>query len=432
MCGLVALLGTPTDSNELQAFKDLMTVSCLRGKDGSGMFAVKDKGRVRSVRSAFNAAWLVESKEAQDVLKDRNHIIVGHARYPTKGENTIEMAHPHTTESGNIIGVHNGTMHSVNSKYTFKSDSLELYESIDKIGVQETVNNSWGAYALMWVDKKAGTFNVLRNSERTLYSASLPWDKSPGIATQFMASEHDFLQLVLSRRFSSLAKFSFSPIPVHKQLVYPLVAKRQVIAPIEVIDRTPVRVTYTGGYDYSKGKRHPAAMDWAEVFGAPDAWDEELVRQGEDTTKKVGEKWNYETNQYEPIDQNGKVIDISASKRLHLSPEERAKRMAALRAHEAKKKETEPQSSSFRDMVERISDAMGEPVGDYVPVEREDIRHKGCCVCGEVSDPKDKIFSLHASTGVREYLCVPCASDPDYSIFVPPGEQHFLKPKKVG
>src|SRR5690606_6243238 len=101
--------------------------------------------------------------------KDRPFLILGHCRAATLGEVSDNNAHPF--DMGNIIGAHNGTVHSIRGKSATGTDSEALFKILSEEGLQETVNAAkHGAYALTWIDTNKHTLNIIRNSQRPLYT----------------------------------------------------------------------------------------------------------------------------------------------------------------------------------------------------------------------------------------------------------------------
>lgn len=175
-----------------------MIVSNLRGRTGAGTLIVKNR-KVHGVKTLGSGIHLIEKDSFKEKVYDRlsPQIIIGHTRLPTKGGNTIENVHPHMKT--NVSGVHNGTMHKVDGTYVGanESDSNLLYRAISEKGLRETLANSDGAYALVFIDYKKGTLNFIRNSQRPLYFAKEAWGSKA--QTLYWASERSFLNLILSR-----------------------------------------------------------------------------------------------------------------------------------------------------------------------------------------------------------------------------------------
>lgn len=204
MCGLCGVLSTNLVKTEVEAFQHLMAVSTLRGSYGSGMIIVpaKENTPYQMIRDEqLTAAELAHSGVFYGKMEDvgATSLLMGHARAPTTGGLTLEDTHPH--EEGHILGMHNGTMEKI-AGTKFKqvkdgpSDSKLLFQAIANQGVEQTIENSDGAYALTYINTKTETLNFLRNADRGLY-----WARVGKIQTIYWASEADFLRLVLSRLY---------------------------------------------------------------------------------------------------------------------------------------------------------------------------------------------------------------------------------------
>lgn len=208
MCGLSGVISNWLSGAEIERFKELMLFSNLRGMSGAGVISVGKNQEVCYNKTLGNGIDVCNTKDFDELTSTsfRPSILIGHTRWPTKGGVTIDMTHPH--EEGHIIGVHNGTMDTVMGESTpaSKSDSALLYKAIAEHGVDAAINNSCGAYALMWTDEKNKTFNILRNGKRTLYYG-LTEDKK----TIYFSSEAGFLHLMFTR--ANMKNYTVKSVP---------------------------------------------------------------------------------------------------------------------------------------------------------------------------------------------------------------------------
>jgi hypothetical protein len=245
MCGLAGVMSTSLNNHEIESFQQLMTLSTLRGRWGSGLAMLDQKNKIHTMKSLSTGVNLVYGQPFFDKVKavPSLKMIVGHTRWPTKGaSDNLDFIHPH--EHGHIIGCHNGTMTRVADHYLKEgeSDSSLLIKSIAEHGIQETLDTSWGAYALTWFDTQAKTLNFLRNSERPLYIGH----PESSMATVFWASEEDFLTFVLRRRY--VGNIKTEQLPVNTLLSYSMKLGGK-IAPITAIEMKPHVKVYKGTWD---------------------------------------------------------------------------------------------------------------------------------------------------------------------------------------
>ncbi len=168
MCGIVAYIG------HQQAFpiilKGLKRLE-YRGYDSSGIMMFdganiqlsKTKGKVSDLET-------ITEKEEQ---KKVGNIGIGHTRWATHGVPNDINSHPHRSESGDLVIVHNGIIENydalrkelISRGYVFESDTdtevlVNLIEEVKKnneckLGkaVQLALNNVIGAYAIAVFDK---------------------------------------------------------------------------------------------------------------------------------------------------------------------------------------------------------------------------------------------------------------------------------------
>ncbi|MCW4470327.1 glutamine--fructose-6-phosphate transaminase (isomerizing) [Flavobacterium sp. MFBS3-15] len=134
--------------------------------NGSDLTLCKTKGKVSDL----------EEKAAKEISTEGT-IGIGHTRWATHGVPNDVNSHPHFSNSGNLVIVHNGIIENyeplkkelINRGYTFKSDTdtevlINLIEDVKKkdnlkLGkaVQIALNQVVGAYAIAVFDKERPT-----------------------------------------------------------------------------------------------------------------------------------------------------------------------------------------------------------------------------------------------------------------------------------
>lgn len=167
MCGITGYIGYreayPIIINGLQRLE-------YRGYDSAGV-VLFDGNQINLTKTKGKVSELVEKVTSQSL--DSGNVGIGHTRWATHGIPNDVNSHPHVSQSGNLVIVHNGIIENydtikkelINRGYTFQSDTdtevlVNLIEEVQKkydvkLGkaVQIALNQVIGAYAIAVFDK---------------------------------------------------------------------------------------------------------------------------------------------------------------------------------------------------------------------------------------------------------------------------------------
>ncbi len=168
MCGIVAYIGS---KNPLPILLDGLKKLEYRGYDSAGVFLngnsketlVKVTDKIQTLRAA-----LKKQSPSQATIG------IGHTRWATHGSPTTSNAHPHISNSGEIVLVHNGIIENYDAlkkellkkgyQFYSETDSEVLVNLIQDVqqaaqlpihkAVQQVLDRVIGAYGLVVFDKK--------------------------------------------------------------------------------------------------------------------------------------------------------------------------------------------------------------------------------------------------------------------------------------
>ena len=175
MCGIVSYIG---NKNALPIILEGLLRLEYRGYDSAGIF-IRNEKEDKILRVADKVKKL--RKLCREVnTKNIYTFGMGHTRWATHGKPNEQNAHPHQSNNGELIMIHNGIIENYETLktellargYTFKSDTdsevlINLFEEIQKtknLSLEETVkiglNRVVGAYGIVVYDKKRPDFVV--------------------------------------------------------------------------------------------------------------------------------------------------------------------------------------------------------------------------------------------------------------------------------
>ena len=107
MCGIVGYIGKRPAYDIL--IKGLRRLE-YRGYDSAGVALVDDTGKLKVYKAKGKVSDLVAATQEKDCS---GTVGIAHTRWATHGEPSVRNAHPHVSESGNLVIVHNGIIENL-------------------------------------------------------------------------------------------------------------------------------------------------------------------------------------------------------------------------------------------------------------------------------------------------------------------------------
>jgi glucosamine--fructose-6-phosphate aminotransferase (isomerizing) len=167
MCGIVGYIGNDLKGKEV-VLNGLSRLE-YRGYDSAGI-ALKYDDTLKVVKSQGVVQKLIDNL----INEDESKIVIGHTRWATHGEPSQVNAHPHVSNNGNIVLVHNGIIENyetlkkklLEEGYTFHSETdtevlvnwIEFVKNQCGCSLEESIRMALkdviGAYALLVVDNE--------------------------------------------------------------------------------------------------------------------------------------------------------------------------------------------------------------------------------------------------------------------------------------
>jgi len=178
MCGLVGMAGT-LEYKHKQVMKDLLFLNSLRGRDSTGLTAIKRDRTVLTRKMTVPGYEFIEHPSVEKAMSFNDQLWIGHGRFKTTGEITRANAHPFEVldEDGDVflVGAHNGTLvnkYEIQNKLKgdkFDTDSETLFNWLAEApNYKEAIAKLRGAWSLVWWDPTVDSVHFCRNDERPL------------------------------------------------------------------------------------------------------------------------------------------------------------------------------------------------------------------------------------------------------------------------
>jgi glucosamine--fructose-6-phosphate aminotransferase (isomerizing) len=148
MCGIVGYVGKEQAAPILL---DGLSKLEYRGYDSAGIAVRDNASAIKIVKAKGRLKGLIEKTDAGHAVFGTCGI--GHTRWATHGEPSETNAHPHTSDDGNVVGVHNGIIENYQElKAKLVKNGYSFYSSTDTEVVVKLVDYYYKKYEHTPVD----------------------------------------------------------------------------------------------------------------------------------------------------------------------------------------------------------------------------------------------------------------------------------------
>lgn len=173
MCGIFGIIN-PTGkfiTGVYSMLPDFVHAGTIRGIDGTGLVKVFRSGEATWIKAAVPGYDFHKVAGVNEFMTGVGDcpFIIGHHRAATKG--TINNENTHPFQHKHIYLVHNGTVtrtKELANGHDVSVDSHMICNHIADKGLQETINELYGAYSLVFYDEEKMSLNFIRNEERPM------------------------------------------------------------------------------------------------------------------------------------------------------------------------------------------------------------------------------------------------------------------------
>lgn len=127
MCGIVGYIG---NEHAAPILLDGLSKLEYRGYDSAGIAVRDSDGNINIVKAKGRLKGLIEKTDSGNAVPGTCGI--GHTRWATHGEPSETNAHPHMSDDGNVVGVHNGIIENYQElKEKLLKKGYSFYSSTD-------------------------------------------------------------------------------------------------------------------------------------------------------------------------------------------------------------------------------------------------------------------------------------------------------------
>lgn len=171
MCGIVGFVGKDQAAPILL---DGLSKLEYRGYDSAGIAVRDNDSNIKIVKAKGRLKGLIEKTDAGHAVFGTCGI--GHTRWATHGEPSETNAHPHTSDDGNVVGVHNGIIENYQElKAKLMKNGYSFYSSTDTEVAVKLVDYYYKKYEHTPVDATNHAMVRIRGS----YALAMMFEEYP-------------------------------------------------------------------------------------------------------------------------------------------------------------------------------------------------------------------------------------------------------------
>ncbi|MCQ2413719.1 MAG: glutamine--fructose-6-phosphate transaminase (isomerizing) [Clostridia bacterium] len=273
MCGIVGFTGK---RDAAPILLDGLSKLEYRGYDSAGLAVRADDGQTEIVKVKGRLKVLREKTDDGKTL--HGSVGIGHTRWATHGEPSESNAHPHRSEDGNVVGVHNGIIENYQElKEKLVKKGYRFYSATDTEIVIKLIDYYYKKYGMGPIDALAKTMVRVRGS----YALAVMFKDYPG---KVFAARKDSPMILGSKDGECFLASDVPAILKYTRTVY-------YIGNLEMAMMEAGKICFYN-LDGEQIEKEPTEILWDAAAAEKDGYEHFMMKEIHEQPKAVGDTVN--------------------------------------------------------------------------------------------------------------------------------------------